>query len=81
MKGDKVRLVDVKTVAEMIAVKPSTIYQWAELGLIPCIKLNGALRFDPYDVCAWVVSCKREASSGYNALAQTRQRPGKGGPV
>ncbi len=74
-------LIDVRKVSEMLSVKPSTVYQWAELGQIPCVKLNGAVRFDPDDICKWIESCKKQTSSGYNALAQTHQRPRKGGPV
>lgn len=70
------KLVDVKEIASMLNVKPSTLYQWAELGQIPCIKLNGALRFDLDDILKWIKSCKKEVDSGYNPLIQTRG-PGK----
>ncbi len=72
------KLLSVKELSEIITVKPSTLYQWAELGQIPCLKLNGALRFDLDDVLKWITSCKKEPSSGYNPLAQTSRCPGKG---
>ncbi len=72
------KLVDVKEIAQLLAVKPSTLYQWAELGQIPCIKLNGALRFDLDDIMKWIASCKKGATSGYNPLAQTPRCPRKG---
>lgn len=73
-----VNLLVVKDVAQMLNVKQSTVYQWAELGQIPCIKLNGALRFDIGDVDSWIKSCKKEANSGYNPFTQARS-PMKGG--
>ena len=42
----KNKLLTVAEVAEMLAVKPSTIYQWSYERRLPCIKLRGrALRF------------------------------------
>lgn len=73
------KLVGVKEIAFMLSVKPSTVYQWAELGQIPCIRLNGALRFDSDDIIKWVAACKKEVISGYNPIARTMQRPRKGG--
>ena len=66
------RLVTVKEVSEILNVKPSTLYQWAELGQIPCIKLNGALRFDMSDINGWIEDCKRDPDSEYNPVIQTR---------
>jgi len=64
------KLIDVKTISEILGVKPSTLYQWAEIGQIPCIKLNGSLRFDLDDIEAWVASCKKESVNGYNPLSK-----------
>lgn len=72
------KLLSIKELSEIINVKASTLYQWAELRQIPCIKLNGALRFDLDDILKWVASCKREAERGYNPLAQTSRCPRKG---
>ncbi len=66
------KLVDIKEIAEFLHVKPSTLYQWAELGQIPCFKLNGCLRFDMEDIMNWIKSCKKESESSYNPLIQTR---------
>jgi excisionase family DNA binding protein len=74
------RLADVKEIAQILNVKPSTLYQWAELGQIPCIKLNGALRFDIDDINRWILSCKRQAISGYNPFTKSvASSPKKGG--
>jgi len=72
------KLLDVKEIAQILSVKASTLYQWAELGQIPCIKINGALRFDIEDVLNWIKSCKRNVESSYNPLIQIRS-PKKGG--
>jgi len=72
------RIVGVKEVSEFLNVKPSTLYQWAELGQIPCFKFNGCLRFDIEDIMNWIKSCKKNAVSSYNPLVQTRS-PKKGG--
>jgi len=65
------KLIGIKELSEVLNVKPSTLYQWAELGQIPCIKMNGALRFDPKDIEQWVTSCKKEVSSDYNPFAKS----------
>ena len=72
------QLIGVKEVSEILNVKPSTLYQWAELGLIPCYKLNGSLRFDIEDIMSWIKSCKKEVTSRYNPLTQARG-PRRGG--
>ncbi len=70
------KLLDVKEISQILNVKPSTIYQWAELGQIPCFKLNGCLRFDIDDITVWIKSCKKATHSSYNPLVQTGG-PGK----
>ena len=71
------KIVTVKELSEFLKVKPKTLYQWAELGQIPCIKLNGALRFDLDDIMAWIQSCKREANTGYNPIVSHQARSPK----
>ena len=70
-------LISVKELSQVLNVKPSTIYQWAELRQIPYIKLNGSLRFDLEDIQKWIASCKVEPQSSYNPLIQSRS-PRKG---
>lgn len=71
-------IVTVKELSEIIKVKEKTLYQWANLKQIPCLKLNGCLRFDLDDILAWVITCKKEPDAGYNPLAQARS-PREGG--
>jgi len=47
-------LLDVKQVAKMLGVKPSTIYQWTHQGYIPHVKLNNLVRFRGSKVLEWV---------------------------
>ena len=54
------KLIDVTQLAEMLGVKPKTIYDWSHKGLIPCVKLGRLLRFDPDDIERLVKSKKRE---------------------
>jgi len=71
------KLIGIKELSEILTVKPSTLYQWSELGMIPCYKINGALRFDIDDIKNWVDSCKKVVTSSYNPLTQARS-PRKG---
>ena len=36
------KLIGVKEVSEFLSVKPSTVYQWSELGQDTLFKINGA---------------------------------------
>jgi excisionase family DNA binding protein len=70
------KLVGVREIAEVLSVKPKTLYQWAELGQIPHIKINGCLRFDLYDITEWIKNCKNKSESGYNSLSKLEARKG-----
>lgn len=72
------KLLTVKEISQMLRIKSSTVYAWAEQRIIPCIKMNGALRFDESDILAWVEGFKKEPHSCYNPFAQARG-PRKGG--
>ena len=65
------QIIDIKALSQLLTVKEKTLYQWAESGQIPCLKLNGALRFDLDDIQKWILSCKNNPSGGYNPIAQT----------
>ena len=69
------KLITVKELAEILSIKPKTIYTWAELGLIPCYKLLGCLRFDPDEIEAWKNTWRRGGGEGYNPVAQTLISP------
>lgn len=73
------QIITVKELSELLKVKQKTLYQWAGLRQIPCLKLNGSLRFDLEDIKVWLESCKKEADLDYNPLAKPRvpERRGK----
>jgi len=73
-----INIVTIRELSKILKVKEKTLYQWAELGQIPCIKFNGCLRFDLYDIIQWKKSCTKEPHSSYNPLTQARG-PRKGG--
>jgi excisionase family DNA binding protein len=73
------KLLTVKDIASILNARPSTIYSWAEQGLIPCFKLNGLLRFSEAEVMAWIVGCQKKPAEEYNILAG--RRPRKGGQI
>ncbi len=52
------QLVSIKTVAELLSVKQSTLYSWVHNGTIPFHKLNGLIRFDMAEIEAWITSSK-----------------------
>ncbi len=72
------KLLTVQEVSEILQAKPKTVYQWAELGQIPCMKINGLLRFEESEVLAWILCFKKNNDSGYNPSTQARG-PRKGG--
>ena len=71
------KLLTVKEVSEIISAKRTTVYEWAEMGKIPCLKINGLLRFLEEDVLAWIKDCKLDSDQYYNGPAG--RRPGKEG--
>jgi excisionase family DNA binding protein len=71
------KLLTAKEVAAMLKAKASTVYAWAEQGMIPCLKVNGLLRFSEEAVLEWLESCQKPPAEGYNISAG--RRPKKGG--
>lgn len=48
------RLMTAKQVSELIEVKPTTVYQWVHLGLIPYVKLGKCVRFKKDELFRWI---------------------------
>ena len=74
-----IKILTCKQVAEIIQAKTSTIYSWAEQGIIPCYKINGLLRFEEDDILQWIRNYKNTGRC-YNSNVQTRS-PRKGGGI
>jgi len=70
------KLLTVKDIASILNAKPSTIYAWAEQGLMPSFKLNGLLRFDESEFRQWLESCKKQSYT-----CDAGRRPRKGGQI
>lgn len=49
-------LLTVKQVAELLQMRPSTLYAWAAQGKIPARKIYGVLRFQRHEINAWLDS-------------------------
>lgn len=54
------KLLTVKKVSEITSIKEKTLYDWANRGSIPCLKINGVLRFDQKEIEAWIKNSKYE---------------------
>ncbi len=48
------RLMTAKQVSELIEVRPSTVYQWVHLGLIPYVKIGKCVRFKKDELFRWI---------------------------
>lgn len=46
----------VQEMAECLAIKPKTLYSWAEKGKIPAYKIQGALRFKLEEILEFIES-------------------------
>jgi excisionase family DNA binding protein len=57
----KSTLLTTKQVAEQLAIRPSTIYQWAAQGRIPALKIHRVVRFDPAEIDRWLQSFRSMA--------------------
>jgi excisionase family DNA binding protein len=52
--GDPLQLLTVAEVAQLLCVKPKTVYAWVAAGKFPALKLNGVVRFRRPEVEAYV---------------------------
>ncbi len=54
--GKRSSALKVSELADLLRVTPQHIYRLASEGLIPCFRIEGAIRLDPGDVVAWLKS-------------------------
>ena len=59
------RLLIVSEVAEMLSIKPWTLYRWARERIIPSVKIRGFLRFREEDIEEIVEAGYRPADSSF----------------
>jgi excisionase family DNA binding protein len=60
-----------KDVAEYLRASRSWVYQRAEAGDLPCLRLGGLLRFDPEAIRAWVKG--REHGATVTPITQVKR--------
>lgn len=65
------RLMTAKQVSELIEVKPSTVYQWVHLGLIPYVKLGKCVRFRKADLFRWIDKNFRKERVSFRSVEKT----------
>ncbi|MBI2070964.1 MAG: helix-turn-helix domain-containing protein [Elusimicrobia bacterium] len=53
------KLLTVDEVADLLQVKPRTIYLWVHESYIPTVKLGACVRFHPASIAQWIK--KKEA--------------------
>ncbi len=73
------RLLTPAEVARILSVNVKTIYEWAELGIIPSLKLGGCVRFDPKQIAIWLETCRKGPLLDYNNTSKSLLVPRKGG--
>jgi len=64
-------LLNIHQVADYLQLNLSTVYQWAQQGRLPAIKLGGRWRFRRADLDRWL-----EAQTRRPEVADRGQRPG-----
>ena len=65
------RLMTAKQVSELIEVKPSTVYQWVHLGLIPYVKLGKCVRFKKAELFRWIDKNFRKERISFKSVEKT----------
>ena len=59
LRGD---LIAPEELAAGMRVARVTVYQWVRRGVIPCLKIEGVVRFDPEEINQWLKN-KRQAAT------------------
>lgn len=67
-------LLNIQQVADYLQLNLSTVYQWAQQGRLPAIKLGGRWRFRRADIEEWLDAQARQPVS----LAALEGRPAPG---
>lgn len=52
------KLIDIQTLSDLIAVKPKTIYDWIHKNYIPYVKIGRLVRFDENEIKKWLETKK-----------------------
>ncbi|MBI1977527.1 MAG: helix-turn-helix domain-containing protein [Candidatus Omnitrophica bacterium] len=68
------RLMTAKQVSELIEVKPSTVYQWVHLGLIPHVKLGKCVRFKKDELFRWIDKNHRKERVSFKSVERAMHK-------
>ena len=63
------KLLTPQQIAEILGVKPSTIYQWTHQWYIPHVKLGRLVRFKEAEVTSWI---DKRSNSGRKTMRLNR---------
>ncbi|MDP8213047.1 MAG: helix-turn-helix domain-containing protein [Candidatus Zapsychrus exili] len=47
-------LLTVKQIADKLAIKQSTVYQWTHMGFMPYVRIGKCIRFDEKAIEKWL---------------------------
>ncbi len=65
------RLMTAKQVSELIEVKPSTVYQWVHVGLIPYVKIGKCVRFKKDELLRWIDKNHRKERVSFKTIEKS----------
>lgn len=63
-------LISPEELAAALKVARVTAYQWVRRGVIPYLKLEGVVRFDPQEIRVWLEVKKQEAEAKRRAARE-----------
>jgi excisionase family DNA binding protein len=62
-------------VAARLQVNDKTVYAWVSLGKIPCLKVNGVIRFEERELDLWLDGCRLKAGNPSRLSKRTSKGP------
>ena len=65
------RLMTAKQVSELIEVRPSTVYQWVHVGLIPYVKIGKCVRFKKDELFRWIDKNHRKERVSFKSVEKS----------
>ena len=68
------RLMTAKQVSELIEVKPSTVYQWVHVGLIPYVKIGKCVRFKEDELFRWIDKNHRKERVSFKSVEKSMKK-------
>ncbi len=68
------KLMTAKQVSELIEVRPSTVYQWVHLGLVPYVKIGKCVRFKKDELFRWIDKNHRKERVSFKSVERSFRR-------